>query len=173
MVLAIDGDYALLTTKDIIGYESFSDYSNASQTVLDTLGPEAVSIHEQNVSNPFYVGHDDWYTATLRGWLNSEFLERTFTEEEQSRIQSVNGDLVTIFDKATLEYYFPYEVDRVASNTEQAANEYSSKGAEFYGYWLQDRYYVDMDGAYHNTPLGGTSARGGIRPIIYVDLGHN
>ena len=99
---------------------------------------------------------NEWAGSTLRSWLNDEFLNSAFTNEEKNKIITVthtnqkktqNGfeqveptsEKVSLLDSTELQQYFPNERDRLCKATSFA----KSHGAEISGgpdlcnWWLR------------------------------------
>lgn len=111
--------------------------------VLDEQDGKSLLISRYALDSvPYHDGKDDafWEKCSLRGWLNSEFLQSSFTPEEQAAIQVttvVNGagqgssyscdggpdteDKVFLLSyREVFQTYFPNREDRLCAPTEVA-----------------------------------------------------
>lgn len=149
-------------------YEQDGDHENGSEpiewTVLDAennkiflLSTKLLDFKTFNEGSACY-----WNESNLKKWLNNEFFQHSFTEEEQKRIlttkleTSVFGNpFETIISEEKLflmsieevEHYFPSRAARMASATEYAA----SVKATFFDYntWFTRNHYDVYGGRTH------------------------
>lgn len=155
IVLAKDAEKTLLLSKDVIEFMPYND---------------------------MYAGKDDsislifWHDCTLRAWLNGEFLETAFTEEERGRIALCDHanviendfffdagtdtqDSVFLLSRDEAQQYLPDSRTRKAVPSAYAL----AKGVRVDNYgccrwWL--RSFSEEDHAYYIDKAGGMSKRG-------------
>ena len=132
---------------------------------------------------------------TLREWLNNSFVYLAFNEKENNAIVStqcdngllnttITNDRVFLLSVEEVEYYFPYEEDRIAYATVPCLifprgtvgySEYGSNPSpSVYSWWTRtcSSYKapreVGSDGEIG--PGGFPSAALCVRPVIWIDL---
>lgn len=110
--------------------------------ILETDGKSAKLISRYGLTAKAYDEHGfwpvTWENCTLRSWLNHEFLNTAFTEEEQQRLLVVTidaeygpfyaerndtQDKVFLPEAEEIEEYFPTNDERICIPTEKAAEE--------------------------------------------------
>ena len=138
----------------------------------------------------------DWYDCTLRAWLNDEFLNEAFTEEERARIlltdvvnrdnleYGIRGgadteDYIFIPDIREADKYFDSDEDRSCKPTEyaqeQGINASDTQGTALW--WLRSPGIIDYGAAFVFTN-GAICHRGtavdafeyGVRPALWATL---
>ncbi len=152
IVLAREGDKALLLSKDCIEERTF---------------------HEE-------LKPVTWKTCSLRSYLNGPWYEKTFREEEKAKIQTTKvknadsrdcgipcendtEDKVFLLSVDEVEQYFYYDHDRIA--------EFNGESHEW---WLRSPgnagcvTVVRRDGRIYSVGWEVDSACGGIRPAIWI-----
>ena len=157
-VIDTDGKNSLLISQDIIDYKAFSESTVAEET--------------------------DWENSTLRQWLNEDFYNNTFSDEERNAIQLSTvqdykadheagnqvQDYLFILSVDQAYSYFQTDADRIAHATDYAKQqkEYSEDS-----WWLIDSYSSDLY-KYLISPSGNISNMPrvnepeGIRPVMWV-----
>ncbi len=167
-VLEARGDYALLISQDILDARR---YNNQRTEVT-------------------------WEECTLRKWLNSDFYESAFSEEEQeailtttvdnSREQGNNGwrrsggneteDKVFLLSYAELRKYFDRDRERICKPTEYATYRgvWTDKNGTSH-WWLRSPGATQFYSAYCSykgnvSSTWNTNDAIGVRPVIRVDL---
>ena len=138
-----------------------------------------------------------WENCSLREWLNGEFLETSFSEEELARILTTDlrtlrdpenssspgvdtQDRVFLLDLTEAETYFSSDEDRVCERTRFSLlqglwfDDINNSG----WWWLRSPGFDSTDAAYVNSE--GKIIRGGwilndsacnVRPAMWIDLG--
>ncbi len=149
-------------------------------------------------AKPYNAGHKitTWETSTLRGWLNKDFLNQTFSESEQKSIMSTsvdNGktqvnnkwstvggnnttDKLFLLSYADAFQYFKRDADRKAKATAYAIREgaFAGSGGSA-AWWLRSPGTSTYKAAY--ITRGGYSSNDyaenktyGIRPVLWINL---
>ena len=106
----------------------------------------------------------NWNDCELRKWLNNEFYNTAFNDEEKAKIQtySTTNDKVFLLSKDECEKYFPTEESRIKVLTKQASksldillykeiwdNEEDYATGETWFYWLRSAYSSDYVNSVH------------------------
>ena len=125
----------------------------------------------------------NWQNSDLRSWLNEEFLQEAFSEEEQQALteRTTEGksvrDLVFILSERELAAAFPKPNQRKAQLTAYAsAKDGWSNGAGYCYFWLRGSTYGDRNRVSYVSSNGATESYYGnagrrcVRPAINVDL---
>ena len=140
-------------------YEQDNDATNGKERiawrVLAMEDDKVLLLSEKNLDCIPYNLADTattWETSTLRTWLNMEFLNAAFNEEEQAAIltsEVKTGDNsiyqtkggATVHDKLFIlsideaKRFFDTDQDRVAKNTAYAVNQGALNSPEGNGWW--------------------------------------
>lgn len=179
-------------------YENDGFSEPISWRVLSVKEGKALLITERGIDCKRYHGKKcpvTWQTSSLRAWLNGEFLQSAFSEEEAKRIVlttvspdqnpqyatdpgAATQDKVFLLSAVEAESYFACDSDRAARPTMYAEDNgaYCSDGN---CYWLlrtpgkESKFvcYVTDDGSislFGDSVCSGGSA---IRPAVWVELG--
>ena len=201
---AAAGGYALLSREkdplktasagDVVTfgtYEQDNDETNGQEPVewivLDRDDDDLLLMSRMALdSQPYHTVTEEvtWEECSLREWLNSNFLNKAFTEEEQARIDST-GDMVTLLSYEDAVYYLSENDDiRLCRPTEytkslgEAVYVNEENGCCEWWIWTQGERgfladYVDDEGDY-NTYGYPVSVDGlGVRPVIRITLESN
>ncbi len=138
-----------------------------------------------------------WENCSLREWLNGEFLETSFSEEEQARILTTDlrtlrdpensgspgvdtQDRVFLLDLTEAETYFSSDGDRVCEPTEFAlAQGWQSDEVDNAGWWWlrspgldsTEAAYVNSEGRIIRVGWLLNSSMCNVRPALWIDLG--
>ena len=129
-------------------YEQDYDTSNGKENiewlVLDKKDDKVLLISKHVLVDKRFGRTDDtWETSTLRRWLNDDFINDTFSPEEQSQLQITNvsadknpkfdvdsgnatTDKVFLLSVAEVEKYFISDKARIADSHSAVSNEYYS-----------------------------------------------
>lgn len=185
-------------------YEQDADSSNGPEEiewrVLETNGESALMISQYALDDvPFSEHWDDtvglWHVCDLHTWLNHDFLDTAFTEEEKSRLTSVSvtadrnpdystppgddtEDMVFLLSVTQVKRFFPSKSDRVVLATPYAIDRgvYLEDNGSCW-WWTRTPGYtdgavalVDNDGTINTYGCGVLSDRGGVRPVIALKL---
>ena len=137
-----------------------------------------------------------WATSILRGWMNGEFFEKAFTDEEKAQIATTKvvtpdneyrgtkggddtEDKVFALSVGELEKYFPAAADRRAPATGHAAEGgiYTYDETGYSIWWLRNPGYrqfsacrVNTGGQISDMIYDDIKAHRGARPAIWVTL---
>lgn len=141
---------------------------------------------------PFHEVEDwnvTWADCTLRSWLNGEFLDVAFSDEERMQIIQVTNatenapdtqDSVFLLSLDELNAYFPDEESRVAEATDYAAGQGGrvSRETGMTYWWLRTKatvgdaaLMVRYDGAVNEFGDSMEAAIYTVRPAIWVHIG--
>lgn len=113
-------------------YEQDGKTSNGAEPilwqVLETKGSKVLAISVDGLETRAFHGKltsAQWKTCDLRSWLNKDFLNGTFTQEESTRIQSTStekvSDKVFLLSQEEAEKYFESNEQRVCKPSDYAA----------------------------------------------------
>ena len=162
--------------------------------ILDIQDGKALITTRNAISaKPFHQNFKEtaWETCTLRSWLNQDFLNAAFTEEEQARIATVTVPAVSQGAKDTQDRLFLLSGEEVrkyfgeegASACQPTA---AAKGVGAYVYedsgncwwWLRDKgseknsaVFVDGKGEIRSKGNRCDYGSGSVRPALWVTLG--
>ena len=183
-------------------YEQDYDTSNGKENiewlVLDKKDDKVLLISKHVlVDKQFGRTDDTWETSTLRRWLNGDFINDTFSPEEQSKLQITNvsadknpkfdvdsgnatTDKVFLLSVAEVEKYFISDEARIADSHSAVSNEYysdrwwlrtSGVSCDTYGKTYY-RYGAVCIGNTGVVSYGGNSAdyTNGVRPAMWISL---
>lgn len=174
-------------------YEQDNDESNGKESIewiiIDENDENTLLISKHILDRlPFnsstIANATDWENSSLRTYLNSDFFESAFSDDEQALIVpadvqdyktdhvlgEVTRDHVFLLSYDQAWSYFPTESERLATLTEYARTKgkYASDS-----YWLIDSYTSDLykrlvnpEGFNKNNPRVNESE--GVRPVIWV-----
>ena len=184
-------------------YEQDGDKTNGEEAiewrVLAVEDGKALVISEYALdAKPYNTEDDDitWEECSLRSWLNEDFYQAAFSEEEQELIaltQVVNEDnpdygieggndtedKVFLLSIAEAREYFADDESRMCYATQYAKDNgayvYDGTGASFW--WLRSPGLVSRGAAGVN-PIGGVGAGGRlvieaddvVRPALFINL---
>lgn len=133
-----ESDLSALKPGDVIELGSYEQDNNAANgpepiewQVLDIDGDEAflVSVHSLDGKRfiELYRPIILWDDSDIRKWLNQDFIETAFTEEEKASLVSVENetedhskDLVFLLSEEELNHFFPTQKERICEPTEYA-----------------------------------------------------
>lgn len=138
-----------------------------------------------------------WKNCTLRKWLNNDFINKTFSEEEKSKISTTvvytknyrsytwkdnseysTSDRVFLLDATEANEYFDSDDARQCEATEYALVNGANilNGNSWWWlrstgfYWDTDYAYVGSDGKINDYGLRVNNAYSTVRPAMWVDL---
>ena len=138
-----------------------------------------------------------WETSSIRSWLNNEFLNTAFSDNDKEYLLDIHNDLVTLMTKDEYDRYFGAQDnhgDNIKSSTEPTnyAKEVVNDGQVLFtihgrghfagncSYWLNgiegkssSTYLVSGRGgigSYPSSPVGGNPNHAGVRPMIKIKL---
>lgn len=116
-----------------------------------------------------------WDKSSLRDYLNGDFIESAFDDNEKSSLITENNDKVSLLSVADAKKYYEYDSWRASTATEYAV----SKGARVENgccwWWLLDKgtsdnfaSYVHFDGTVRENGFAVDYDLVAVRPIIWV-----
>ncbi|MCR5843379.1 MAG: DUF6273 domain-containing protein [Oscillospiraceae bacterium] len=189
---------------DVIPFGHYAQAKEASDSgeaiewlVLDVQGNEALLISKYVLESRAFNEADNsgsiWEKSSLRKWLNEDFLNAAFTEEEQKAILTSTVDNG---EEQTSEFWSMFSAPIVGDNTEDKVyilsyaealkyfNSDSDRSSEVAprlyhnnGWWLRspgmlasNLMYVHDDGAVNDNETMWETGTVGVRPVIKVDL---
>lgn len=200
-----EGDGAAVQTGDYITfgcYEQDNDLSNGQEPVewrvLAVEGDEALLISRYSLDAKPYNekgGRASWVKSSLRAWLNAEFYDAVFSEEEKQCIltkeivnwkETPTADPVFLLENDQAKKLFADHADRQTLPTDYAIAQgaYLSKkyGPGNSQWWLRTISWESRARAAYVAASGGVMTCGGnsfgvvsnsklaVRPAIYVSL---
>ncbi|MBR3868493.1 MAG: zinc ribbon domain-containing protein [Clostridia bacterium] len=125
------------------------------------------------------AGNVRWATSSIRKWLNSDFLNNAFSNDELQSLCVINEDCVRLLSKAYVKQAFPDSESAKATATvyAQMTGAYTENG--YCGYWLIDSGDVDNAAArvniYGEILTSYSESEGGVertdysvRPVITI-----
>ena len=182
-------------------YEQDNDLTNGAEPiewrVLSIEGDEALLVSRYALdSKPYDAkgGHAYWGKSTLRAWLNSDFYDAAFTEEEKAviltkdlpnRKEANTADPVFLLSTDDAKKLFANHADRQADPTPYAAAQGAYISTKYTGHiqwWLRTNSWESKNRAAYVAASGGVMTCGGntfgaitndrlvVRPAIYVNL---
>ena len=131
----IFNDNALLVSKYVIDCKIFSSKREIKPESNDRNYrlSEIQNRIENNFGNRYYINGNrienreyeiitDYAKSDIRQWLNNEFYNTAFNEDEKAKIQTYlkTDDKVFILSKEECEKYFPFKQNRMKKGTEYA-----------------------------------------------------
>lgn len=166
-------------------YEQDNDSTNGKEpvvwTVLQIEDEKAMLIASKGLDSRMY--NDDsaltsWETCSLRKWLNGEFADALFNEQEKKAlIRDEHGDFVTLLTMFQARTLFPDDASRTVEPTAYAiANgAFTAKGNGYSWWWLRTEDYgvSALSVAAEGMVMSGSNVRSNknvIRPVIVLDL---
>lgn len=166
--------------------------------VLNNDGKTATLISKYGLDAKPYNGEHNlqvtWEGCSLCKWLNSSFLDAAFTEDEQSRLQTVSAEFdsksryispsndthnkVFLLSAIEADSLFPSDDARVCKPTKAVeANGAHTDSSGACWWWLRSRYhygadpsYVRRDGSINEQGNNMDLASGVVRPAIVMRL---
>lgn len=185
---AKEGDTVLWGT-----YEQDNNTDNGKEdiawTVLKADGGKLLLLSQKGLdSRPYHPDEMDipWKDCDLRAWLNSDFRDAAFTEEEQQQLYEAK--LTTFGSEDTYDSVFLLSADEFElythSKTEMLFTKYAeAQGAKGNGWWLRNNWnshgFVEQDWAdYVVHERKGSEIRDAkvhttglsVRPAIWLEL---
>lgn len=201
---AIYDDYQALKLQetkvgDIIYFGSYQQGTPPAEkevlqwVVLDIQDGKALVTTRYAVSaKPYHQNYNanTWETCTLRSWLNQDFLNAAFTEEEQTRISTVTvpataegkadtQDRLFLLSADEVQKYFSEEGSSVCppTATAKAAGSYVYEDSGNCWWWLRDQgseknsaIFVDGKGEIRTKGNRCDYGSGSVRPALWVTL---
>ena len=183
------------TNAKVGDYVKFGSYPQTSNGGVQPIEWQVLSIENGKMlvisrygldAKRFYSSSNNWSNSEIRKWLNGDFYNKVFTEQEKKSINLFNlsdvgtSDNVFFLSKAEAEKYFANNEARKCKATEYAKKNgawvNSDTGCSWW--WLRspnpyDRssrrvYYVNTDGSFnYNDVCGGNNL---VRPALWINL---
>ena len=184
------------TVGEIISFGTYSPDKNSNsdpQTiewiVLDVQGNNALLLSCKALDSKPYndkYGKITWEDSSLCNWLNNEFINTAFTEQELSAILTTktnqdDSDSVFLLSYEEVIKYFPNEEDRICEPTDYVSAMKDKTRAINDGndyavwWWLRSltedgtqASFVNFDGKCHENYVGNTYLS--VRPALWLNL---
>lgn len=174
-------------------YEQDNVTSNGAEpiewVVLDKKDGKALAVSVQALDSKRYHNYSakiNWWTCSLRKWMNGDFYKAAFTDGEKAKIcptevePYAGTDNVFLLSEAEVQAYFPDAEDRLCGASAYAAahGAYVNYKTDC-GWWLlrtvgrggRDRVMsVNSDGTMDTKGGKVESDKGMVRPAIWIDL---
>lgn len=186
-------------------YEQDANEANGKEPikwrVLDVKEGKCLIISKYVLDCDYYENDEEsqkvtWEGCSLRKWLNNEFLENTFSEEEQNvisestviagendetKVDSGNDtkDKVFLLSLSEADCYFSSDSDRKAEMTEYFKQkiDYTEEDSQAGWYWLRSPGYdtnaaanINSNGEISYLGSWGFNEYGGIRPAMWIEM---
>ena len=121
---------------------------------------------------------NDWEKSEIRKWLNGEFYNSAFSDEEKARIKSFNQDNVFLLSKEEAGKYFANSDARKCMPTSYAKAKGALKGENGCGYWLLRSPNANLSCFVFGVNRGGgvfgrynvSYDIGSVRPALWINL---
>lgn len=157
--------------------------------ILDRKDGKVLLLSERALETmPFAeYGNEKWEGSSVQKWLNDDFLNNAFTEEEQKTIvetETEKGwqDRIFLLSVGEVEGYFPKEADRICEATDHVAESGNSvreinngnKKSRAVWWWLRSMaegdtqaYFVNFEGKIFKNRVGNDYLS--VRPAMWID----
>ena len=130
-----------------------SGYEPLRWQVLYTNGQYTTLISESCIACRSFGSSSNWYSSSLRSWLNNVYLFNAFSSYERSAICTVDGDMIRIPSVGDMTNpQFGFSTNRDACDRSRSAR--GSAAAINQGLWTNDCGYCSY---YTMTPCDRTS----------------
>ena len=174
-------------------FEQDNDEQNGKENiewiVLDKkYGKKLFLLSKYALDNQFYnigLTNNTWESSPLRDWLNSTFIENSFSSSEAKLISTVTvsadnhpdlvgnagvstQDKVFLLTATEAEKYLPTKQDRICEATDYAINKGIFVRNNGVMWWLHGGITVYCDGKMIDN--NATNAYIGVRPAMWIDL---
>jgi len=129
------------------------DYMPMNWQVLKTSGEYTKLISEYCIDCRSFGSSSDWYSSSLRSWLNNDYLYSAFTPEERQAMAYVENDLIripSVWDMTNPEYGFSSNKDAL----DRTRSAQAGSTAVNHGVWTNHNGYCSY---YTLTPCDRTS----------------
>ena len=154
------------------------DVQDIEWRVLSVEGDKVLAISRYGLdARRFDEESNDWENSEIRGWLNGEFYNDSFNDDEKGIIASSDPGKVFLLSKKEAEEYFDSDEDRKCVPTEYAkANGASETNGCCYYWWLRSPfpnnsycvYSVLFDGVISFSSVNDFN--GSARPALWINL---
>ena len=119
---------------------------------------------------------NDWGSSEICGWLNGEFYNSSFNDDEKGKIASSDPGKVFLLSKDEADRYFSSDEDRKCVPTEYAKANYAWEKDGCCYWWLRSpnpnngncAYGVGLGGLIYNGNVQNVS--GSARPALWINL---
>lgn len=168
---------------------SFGNYNgNTDWIVLDVVDDKALLLSknaiEQRTYNNNFAYDITWENCDLRDWLNSEYIDNAFSEEESERIiqtQIINADSAKFGTRGgndTMDKVFLLSIDEVCKylKTDADRKAYYDDGTSAW-WWLRSpgnssyyASYVVSDGSVNEFGISVSDVYGAVRPAMWIEI---
>ena len=153
------------------------DVQDIEWRVLAVEGDKVLAISRYGLDvKPFDDDSNKWWNSEIRGWLNGEFYDGSFNDDEKGIISSSNPGKVFLLSKDEAVEYFSSDEDRKCAPTKYA----EKNGAlEQYGccyWWLRspapDSYFGSLVSYDGDVDCFGNvdNDSGSVRPALWINL---
>ncbi|MBR5515895.1 MAG: hypothetical protein IKU52_06805 [Clostridia bacterium] len=119
----------------------------------------------------------DWESSELRNFLNREFLDTAFSEEELLSLCNINGDKVSLLSKDKIKEYFPENSDRILIPTDYAKEQgiWVNKDYDSCFWWLISNKKalvpnISSTGKIDTVGCDANTDNAGVRPVISIKI---
>ena len=177
------GDYVLFGT-----YEQDNDLSNGKEDiewlVLDVQDERILVVSKHILDGKPYTTsaiNVTWKTCTLRQWLNNDFIDSAFSDDDKSIIRNsivqtdgeATQDRVFLLSKDEVSKYLTSKKQMNSEPTEYAYNQTEYRGSS--EWWVlrwsgKSIIYVDRIYIGDSTSEGLIVGERGIRPALWIEL---
>ena len=152
------------------------DVQDIEWRVLAVDGDKVLAISRYGLdAKRFDDNSSEWDDSEIRGWLNGEFYNSSFNDDEKGIITSSNPSKVLLLDKKEAEEYFDSNEDRKCAPTGYAEANNASVSDGCCWWWLLSPYYdhrvyyVSIDGGVIVSD-GVFDNNGSVRPALWINL---
>ena len=201
LALAAGTAAAQVNVDDIVTfgrYEQDNDLTNGQEPiewrVMEIEGDDAMLLSRYVLDVAAYNNGNmktQWHKSTLRSWLNSEFYNTAFTDEEKARLvvkeletrydSEKTADPVTLMTCPDALRIFHSKADRQGMSTPYAKSKGVHQSKKYGGYthwWTRNPSWESYNKASYVAANGGTMKCGavlttgnfGVRPMIYLKV---
>ena len=122
---------------------------------------------------------NNWKNSYIRHWLNNDFYNNAFSEDEKKSINSFGDDNIFLLSKEEAEKYFANNDARMCKATEYALSEHAWRDDNGnICWWLRspDHFHIDNNCVYYVNNVGfirSTSVDDDdcvVRPALWINL---
>ena len=146
--------------------------------VLSVEGGKVLVISRYGLdAKPFDDDSNDWESSEICDWLNGEFYEDSFNDDEKGIIEFSDPGKVFLLSKDEAEGYFDSDDARKCVPTEYAKAHCADEYDGCCCWWLRSSY--DSDDVYsvdHDGDISGNAVSnigGSVRPALWINLNEN
>ena len=154
--------------------EGGGDKDDIEWQVLSVEGGKILAISRYGLdAKRFDDDSNDWESSEICGWLNGEFYEGSFNDDEKGIIASSDPGKVFLLSKDEAEGYFDSDDDRKCLPTGYAKANDALVSEGFCFWWLRSSYssfgvyYVRIGGGINYSNVNDNS--GSARPALWIN----